>query len=96
MAESKKERRAREEIAQLEIKKRNGMMRAVAAFAGLAVLIAIKVNLAYQGVEWANTMIANGAIFILAVVAAAIAGMGTRTWNRARMQIQALQIKLKK
>ena len=82
------------QIAQLEDKKRNGMLRAVIAFAGLAFLIWIKLTLQGQGVEWANSTFANLALFILAIVAAGVAGMGTRAWQKARTEIAQLQKKL--
>lgn len=96
MSGSGKKRRLQEEIVQLEIKKRNGMMRAAAAFVGMAVLIAIKVGFSLQGAQWANTEIANLVIFLLAIVAAGIAGIGTRDWSRARNELRAKQAKLKK
>lgn len=82
------------QIAQLETKKRNGMMRAVVAFAGLAFLIWIKLMLQGQGVEWVSSTFANLALFILAIVAAGVAGMGTRAWQRARTEIARLEKKL--
>lgn len=91
---SKKQRRIQNEIAGLEIKKRNGMVQAILAFVALAVLISIKVNLVAQGFEWANSIIANGAIFILALVAAGFAGIGTRNWQRARRAIESLRNQL--
>lgn len=91
---SKKQRRIQNEIAGLEIKKRNGMVQAILAFVALAVLISIKLNLVAQGFEWANSIVANGAIFILALVAAGVAGIGTRNWQRARRAIESLKNQL--
>lgn len=93
---SNKKRLLQEQIAELEIRKRNGLMRAVAAFVGLAVIIAVKLSLEGQGVEWASSTFANLGLFVLAVVAAGVAGMGTRAWRKSRDQIQTLKNKCKK
>ena len=96
---SKKSKRLQNEIAQLTIKKRNGMMRAVGAFVAIFVLIALKTGFTTAGYEWANTQIANMGIFILALVAAGVVGIGTRDWNRARKAIAAREqqmLKIKK
>lgn len=92
---SKKEQRQQAQIAELEIKKRNGMMRAVAAFVVLFVLIFIKTSLTSAGVEWANSQIANMGIFVIAIVAAGFCGIGTRDWNRARKALDAIYAKRK-
>lgn len=83
-------------VANLQIKKRNGILVAVAAFIGLAVIIALKLMLQGQGFEWLNSTFANMGIFIVAIVCAGIAGWGTRTWNRARKEIAIIQSRSKK
>ena len=87
---------AQVKVAQLELKKRNGVIVAVAAFVGLAVLIALKLGFEAQGAEWAASPIASLALFILAVVAAGVAGWGTRTWRRSRDEIRVIQSRSKK
>lgn len=84
-------KKAQAKIAQLEIKKRNGLMRCIAAIVCMVVLIAVKLSFTYAGAEWANSMVANGALFILALVAAGFAGIGSRDWTRARKEIEGLQ-----
>lgn len=92
----KKRKNAQIKIAQLEIKKRNGLMVAAAAFVGLAALIALKLTLEGQGVEWANSTFANMGLFVMAVVAAGVAGWGTRSWRKSRDEIRRLQGNFKK
>lgn len=84
------------QIALLQIKKRNGLMRAIVAFVAMAVVIMIKLYFQGEGAEWANTSFANMGIFILAIVAAAVAGMGTRSWKKASDQVKELERKLYK
>lgn len=91
-----KKKQIQNRISELEIRKRNGMMRAIVAFVGLAVCIAVKLHFEYQGAEWANSMYASLALFILALVAAGVAGMGTRAWKKCRDEIRALEAKLSK
>ena len=93
---SNKKKQLQNQIAQLEIKKRNGLMRAIAAFVGLAVIIFVKISLVNAGIEWANSNAANIVIFVLALVAAGIAGFGSRDWSRSRQKIQQLQAQKKK
>lgn len=82
-------------ISELKIAKRNGMMRAVAAFVGMAALIAFYVSMQVQGAGIANTDMGSLLLFVTAIVAAAIAGMGTRSWKRAKDEIAELEKKLK-
>lgn len=90
-----KKKNAQIRVANLQIKKRNGILVAVAAFVGLAVVIALKLML--QGnMEWLNSTFANMGMFILAIVCAGIAGWGTRTWNRARKEIAIIESRSKK
>ena len=93
---SKKQNKAQLKIAQLEIKKRNGLLVCVAAFVGVAVVIALKLFFQYQmGLEWANSQFASLGLFIIAVVGAGFAGWGTRSWRKARDEIRMLQDKYK-
>lgn len=95
MSKQNKNQKLRNEIAELEIKKRNGLMRAVAAFVGMFVLILGKLLLADAGVEWVNEQWVNMALFVLALVAAGICGIGARDWKRAKDAINAAYSKLK-
>lgn len=82
-------------ISELRIEKRNGMMRAVVAFVGMAVLIAFYLSTQSQENGLANTQIGSLLLFVTAIVAAAIAGMGTRAWKKAKDEISRLEKKLK-
>ncbi len=95
MASNKKRQRIENEIAQLEIKKRNGLMRGVAAFVGMVVIIVVKTSLTTAGYEWANTQWVNLGMFVLALVAAGVAGIGMRDWQRARNAIKAREQQLR-
>ena len=56
---SNKKKNAQMKIAQLEIKKRNGLIVAVAVFVALAVVIALKLSFEAQGAPWATTPVAS-------------------------------------
>lgn len=92
---AKKQKQIQAEIAELELKKRNGLMRCIAAIVIFIVLIIVKVTLVNQNVEWASSDFANIAIFVLALVFAGICGMGSRAWVNAKRQIEALQERLR-
>ena len=85
----------RNRIAELRIIKRSGIMRAVAAFIGMAVIIAVYLTFQYQGAEWANSTVGSMILFVLAILAAGVAGLGTRRWKLARNEMEELQKKLK-
>ena len=65
----------------------------IAAVVIMVVLIFIKTTATIQGAAWANTQMANMAIFVAAIVAAGFAGYGSRRWNRARKEIISLTSK---
>lgn len=94
MASNKKKQRLENEIAQLEIKKRNGLMRGMAAFVGMIVIIVLKTGFTMAGYEWANTELVNMGMFVLSLVAAGVAGIGMRDWQRARVAIRAREDQL--
>lgn len=78
-------------IAELEIKKRNGLLRAiasVAAFILIAVLYTkgIQISSALEG-----SMVIRGMIYITAMVLAGVCGYGARAWYRADKEIAALR-----
>lgn len=95
MSRGHRRKEAQAKIAQLTIRKRSGIVIAVASVAIMALLIAIKLNFQMQGAAWANTQWASMGIFICAIVAAGFAGYGTRTWKRSNDEIKRLQGKLK-
>lgn len=85
----------RNEIALLTIKKRNGLIQAIAAFAGMIVIIVLKIYLEGINFPWASGYVGSIAIWVIAIIAAAIAGMGTRSWRKAKDQIKRLSTQLK-
>ena len=95
MSKRMSQREIRNRITELRIIKRSGMIRAVAAFVGMAAIIAVYLTFQYQGAAWANSMIGSMILFICALVAAGIAGLGTRRWKRSKDEIEELQKKLK-
>lgn len=95
MAKRMSQREIRNRISELKIIKRSGMLRAVAAFVCMVAVIAVYVTFQAQGAEWANSMFGSMVLFILAIIAAGVAGLGTRRWKKARDEIAQLQNKLK-
>lgn len=78
-------------IAELEIKKRNGLLRAIAAIAGFVLIAAlytkgIQISSALEG-----NMVIRGMIYITAMVLAGVCGYGARAWYRADKEITALR-----
>ena len=86
----KKGKNAQQQIAELRVKRRAGLIKVIAAIAGLTALIIVKQNLMMAGVEWASSEPANLGIFLAAVVAG-FAGYGSRDWRRAGQKIDQLQ-----
>ncbi|WP_251213028.1 hypothetical protein [Adlercreutzia murintestinalis] len=91
---STKKAKLQQQIDELELKKRNGMMRCIVAIVCFIVLIVLKLTLQGSGVEFVNTVQANGVFFVIALVAAGFAGIGSRDWARARREQAALLQKL--
>lgn len=90
MGNKKGKGRLEKRLQELEIRKRSGFVQVVVSLVVMVVLIIVKTTFAMQGAEWANSQVANMAIFICALVAAGFAGYGSRRWNRARKEINAL------
>jgi high-affinity Fe2+/Pb2+ permease len=81
-------------IYNYEKKAKKSLIIAVAAFVICAIFIALKLYFTGLGMEWASNDFANMTTFIVAVVAAAFAGIGARDWMRARNEIKALRAKI--
>lgn len=90
MAKKNSKKRA-QEIAELEVKKRSGLVRMIAAIVVFAALIMVKTTLVSNGVEWANTTVANGVFFALALIFAGVAGWGSYAWSNANRKLKQLQ-----
>lgn len=93
---SGKKQRLLEEIAELEVKKRNGLMRLVGAIIVFVVITAVKEILVAQGVAIASDMMVNALFYITALVLAGVAGFGSRDYVRANGQLRAAREKLGK
>lgn len=95
MARKLSQKKIKNRILELQILKRNGIMRTVAAFSVMTVLIIIFLTLKSQGNPVAESQYGSLTIFLLAVVAAGFAGSGTRQWKRASDELKNLQNNLK-
>ena len=93
---SGKKQRLLEEIAELEVKKRNGLMRLVGAIIVFVVITAVKETLVAQGVAIASDMMVNALFYITALVLAGVAGFGSRDYVLATGQLSAAREKLGK
>lgn len=93
---STKKAKLQQQLGELELKRRNGFMRCIAAIVGFAVLIVLKLTLSSSGAAWVDTTVANAVFFAMALVAAGIAGIGSRDWKRAKTEMEALQQRLRK
>ena len=80
-----------QQIAELEVKKRSGLVRMIAAIVIFAALIVVKTTLVSSGAEWANTTVAYGAFFALALIFAGVAGWGSYAWSNANRKLKQLQ-----
>ncbi len=92
----KKGKSAQQQIAELQLKRRSGLIKVIAAVAGLTVLIIVKQNLTAAGVAWASGEVGSYAIFAAALVAAGFAGYGSRDWYKAGQKIEQLQSGMRK
>ena len=92
----KKGKSAAQQIEELRVKRRSGLIKVIAAVAGLTVLIIVKQNLVAAGVEWASGEVGSYAIFAAALVAAGFAGYGSRDWYKAGQKIEQLQSGMRK
>ncbi len=90
MSSKKNKGRQAQRIQELEVKKRSGLIQAVAAIVIMVVLIIFKTTFSAAGYEWANSQLANMIIFVCALVAAGFAGYGSRRWSRARKELSGL------
>lgn len=84
---STKKKRQLAEIAELEVQKRQGIFKIVLAFAIAIVVIALQQGFLFQGFEWANSVIALGAVWMTAAGMAWLAGVGARDYSRANKRI---------
>lgn len=93
---AKKKQRMMANLEEMELKKRSGLIRVVAAVVIFVVVTAIKEAGVQAGVELASDMFVNAAFYIMALVLAGVAGYGARDYVRANNEIRAIQTKLGK
>ena len=92
---SNKKRRQLEQIEQLELKKRSGLVRVLAAIVAFVVVTAVKESCVAAGIALASDMFVNIAFYLLALVLAGVAGFGSRDYMRASNAIRDIQAKMK-
>ncbi len=79
------------QIAELEIKKRNGLLRAIASIAGFILIAALYTAGIGASAELEGSLIVRALIYISALVLAGTCGYGTRAWYRADNEIKAIR-----
>ncbi|WP_165056110.1 MULTISPECIES: hypothetical protein [unclassified Adlercreutzia] len=89
-----KKQRMVAQLDELELKKRSGLIRVLAAIVVFVVVTAVKQALIQQGVELASHMVANMLFYLMVLVLAGVAGFGARDWSRASNEISAIRAKL--
>lgn len=92
---SNRKRRQLERIEELELKKRGGLVRVVVAVVIFVVVTVIKESCIAMGVALASHMVVNVAFYIMALVLAGVAGLGSRDYMRANTEIKGIQEKMK-
>lgn len=88
---SKGQKGAEAKIAELEIRKRNGLLRAIAAVAGFIVIAALYTAGIQQSEALEGSMVIRAIIYISAMVFAGVCGYGARAWYRADQEIKEIQ-----
>ncbi len=93
---SNKKQRLLDEIAELEVKKRNGLVRVLAAIIIFVVMTAVKQSLVAQGVALASDFFVNALFYITVLVLAGVAGFGSRDYARASNALRDARARLGK
>lgn len=92
---SKKERKLREEIAELEQKKTRGFMQAAGGIIIFVLFLIIRQVLVANGMFDPETVAASVVTYAIAVVAAGFVGIGAYHYSRAKTKIGDLQSRIK-
>ncbi len=93
---STKKKRLLERKAELDVKRRNGLVRVIAAIVIFVVAASIKTAAATSGAAWATNAMVNMGFFMGVLVLAGVAGYGSRDYRRASNEIRAIEEKLMK
>ena len=92
---SKKERKLREEIAELEQTKTRGFMQTAGGIIIFVLFLIIRQVLVANGMFDPETVSASVATYAIAVVAAGFVGIGAYRYSRAKTKISELQSRIK-
>lgn len=92
---SKKERKLREEIAELEQKKTRGFMQMAGGIIIFVLFLVIRQVLVANGIFNPETVAASVVTYAIAVVAAGFVGIGAYHYSRAKTKIGDLQSRIK-
>lgn len=92
---SKKERKLREEIAELEQKKTRGFMQTAGGIIIFVLFLIIRQVLVTNGIFNPETVAASVVTYAIAVVAAGFVGIGAYHYSRAKTKIGDLQSRIK-
>ena len=92
---SKKERKLREEIAELEQKKTHGFMQTAGGIIIFVLFLIIRQVLVANGMLDPETVAASVVTYAIAVVAAGFVGIGAYRYSRAKTKIGDLQSRIK-
>jgi len=84
------------QIAELEIKRRNGLLRGVGSIFGFVLVAAAYTWMAVNFPELEGNMVIRAMVYITAMVLAGTSGYGLRAWYRNDKEIKALQASLSK
>ena len=93
---AKGQKSAQTKIVELEIRKRNGLLRAIASIVGFILIAALYTMGMYSWEAIEGSMIIRGAIYMAAMVLACTCGYGARAWYRADKEIKAIEQGLNK
>ena len=90
MGRYNKKQRLEAELVEQEAKRRGGLIKLIVSIGGFVVLLIVRQYFASAGAEWVSNPIVSFSFFVLAVVAAAVAGLGGRDFARARARINQI------
>lgn len=87
---------AQRQIAELEIKRRNGLLRGIGSILGFVLVASAYTVMAVNYPELEGNMVIRAMVYITAMVLAGTSGYGFRAWYRNDKEIKDLQVGLNK
>lgn len=84
------------QIAELEIKRRNGLLRGIGSIFAFVLVAAAYTWMAYNYPDLEGNMVIRAMIYITAMVLAGTSGYGFRAWYRRDKEIKELEATLTK